>query len=307
MPSFVDWIVLGDFNLYHHPDDRNRPGADVADMYMFNEAIDKLGLIELPLKGHRFTWTNKQSPPLLEHLDWVFTSINWTLSYPTSEVSTLTMETSDHTPCLINISTTIPCASIFHFENYWLLHDDFLEQVQNRWSLPSHQLDPAKLITAKFKTLRGSLRQWKKNLCNLKQNIVNVKLVLNFLNMLEECRDLSLVEWNFRSLLEQRLIMLLKQQKAYWKQRSSFNWVTLGDASTKFFHAHATVKHRRNLITQLTNDSGQILFQHQEKADLIWETFKARLGTSTFIGVTFDVPSLLSTSEDLSSLIALFS
>jgi hypothetical protein len=89
-------------------------------------------------------------------------------------------------------------------------------------------------------------------------------------NFLEEFRDLSLVEWNFRNLLEDKLISLLKQQKAYWKQRGAIKWVTLGDASTKFFHAQATIKYRRNLITQLQDENGSVVTEHGNKANLIW-------------------------------------
>lgn len=74
MPDDINWIVVGDFNLYRSPNDRNKPGDDHSDMYLFNEAISALGLIELPLKGRRFTWSNKQRSPLLEHLSWFFTS-----------------------------------------------------------------------------------------------------------------------------------------------------------------------------------------------------------------------------------------
>lgn len=81
-----------------------------------------------------------------------------------------------------------------------------------------------------------------------------MKLVLDYINFLEDLRNLSLIEWNFRSLLEEKLISLLQQQKIYWKQRGALKWVTLGDANTKFFRANATVKYRRNLITQLTNE-----------------------------------------------------
>jgi endonuclease/exonuclease/phosphatase family metal-dependent hydrolase len=126
MADDVEWLVVGDFNLYRNPADRNRPEADIPEMLMFNEAISALGLIELPLKGQRFTWTNRQHPPLLERLDWFFTSANWTLSYPITSVSTLVMETSDHVPCLVSVSTAIPKGSIFRFENFWLQHDDFL-------------------------------------------------------------------------------------------------------------------------------------------------------------------------------------
>jgi hypothetical protein len=58
----------------------------------------------------------------------------------------------------------------------------------------------------------------------------------------------------------------VQQQKTYWKQRGHIKWVTLGDASTKFFHAHATVKYRRNFITQLKDDKGNFISDHNEKA-----------------------------------------
>lgn len=131
---------------------------------MFNAAISALGLVELPLKGKRFTWTNKQHPPLLERLDWFFTSASWTLSYPISEVSTLTMETSDHVPCLIKISTAIPKSHIFRFENYWLQREDFMQQVILGWQSNNLHIDAAKALTAKFKNLRKVLKEWKKTL-----------------------------------------------------------------------------------------------------------------------------------------------
>jgi len=126
MPVDVDWIVVGDFNLYRNLEDRNRLGVDFAEMLLFKEAVSKLGLVELPLRGQRFTWTNKQNPPLLEHLDWFFTSVSWTTVYPNSLITTLAMETSDHVPCLVTISIDIPKGHIFRFENFWLQHEDFL-------------------------------------------------------------------------------------------------------------------------------------------------------------------------------------
>jgi hypothetical protein len=126
-------------------------------------------------------------------------------------------------------------------------------------------------------------------LSNLKGTISNVKLVLTFINFLEEFRDLSLVEWNFRKLLEEKLISLLKQQKTYWKQRGAIKWVTLGDANTKFFHAQATIKYRRNVITQLQDEQGNIMTDHSRKTNLIWLAFKERLGTTNFSSINFDL------------------
>jgi hypothetical protein len=71
-----NWIFLGDFNFYRSLSNRNRPGGNLADTFIFNDAIGHLGLVELPLKGRAFTWSNMQSEPLLEQLDWFFTSPN---------------------------------------------------------------------------------------------------------------------------------------------------------------------------------------------------------------------------------------
>ena len=80
--------------------------------------IGHLGLVELPLKGHAFTWSNMQQDPLLEQLDWFFTSANWTLDYPNSLVLPLAKITSDHIHCKLLIGTSIPKANIFIFENF---------------------------------------------------------------------------------------------------------------------------------------------------------------------------------------------
>ena len=121
MPDNVEWLLVGDFNLYHNTEDRNRSGADFAEMLLFNEAISALGLVELSLKGQRYTWTNKQHPPLLERLGWFFTSTSWTSIYPNTVVSTLAMETLDHVPCLVTVCTDIPKGNIFQFENFRLI------------------------------------------------------------------------------------------------------------------------------------------------------------------------------------------
>lgn len=70
MPNSVDWLIVGDFNMYRNPEDRNREGANTHDMLNFNNAISSLGVVEIPLHGRKYTWTNKQHPPLLERLDW---------------------------------------------------------------------------------------------------------------------------------------------------------------------------------------------------------------------------------------------
>jgi len=79
------------------------------------------------------------------------------------------------------------------------------------------------------------------------------------------------------------------------------------DASTKFLHAHATIRFRKNLITHLENDSGVLVSDHQQKELLIWQSFKETLGVNGFTGVLFNLDNLLHNATDLSALIAPFS
>jgi hypothetical protein len=68
------WMIMGDFNLIRGPENRSRSGGDSNNMMNFNAIIQAHDLEEIPLKGREFTWSNMQDSPLLERLDWVFTS-----------------------------------------------------------------------------------------------------------------------------------------------------------------------------------------------------------------------------------------
>jgi hypothetical protein len=69
IPLGENWLVLGDFNFVRSHENRNKPRGDVHDMFMFNDIIGHLGLLELPIKGCAYSWSNMQNDPLLEQLD----------------------------------------------------------------------------------------------------------------------------------------------------------------------------------------------------------------------------------------------
>ena len=88
----------------------------------------------------------------------------------------------------------------------------------------------------------------------------------------------------------------------YWKQRGSTRWVTKGDASTKFFHANATIRHRKNLISCLENPAGIMHSSHHDKAQILWEAYKERLGHYEGITMQLNLDVLISSHPDVSSL-----
>lgn len=275
-------------------------------MLWFNEAISSLGIVEIPLHSRKYTWTIKQHPPLLERLDWFFTSMSQTTAYPITLAHPLTLETSYHWPCVTEIKTEISKGRVFRFENCWVLQESFMPLVEACSTSSNDLPDQAKNLIAKFKSLRGALRSWEKQLSRLKELIANVKLVLSFMEAIEERRDLSILKWNFKDLINEKLINLLHQQRFYWRQRSAIKWIKLGDENTSFFHANATIKHRKNLITSLMDFSGNLVHDHNLKANILWRIFRDRLGSSYFQGMLFDLPSLFGDSPDLLSLVEPF-
>lgn len=87
--------MVGDFNLIRSQHDRNKQAGSVSDMLLFNDLIQHLDLVDIAFEGRQYTWSNMQPDPLLEKLDWVFTSSSWTLSYPATKVVPLSRPVSD--------------------------------------------------------------------------------------------------------------------------------------------------------------------------------------------------------------------
>jgi hypothetical protein len=97
----------------------------------------------------------------------------------------------------------------------------------------------------------------------------------------------------------------LQWQKTYWKQRYTVRWTKLRDESTKFFHAAATERYRLNTITSLDTEEGRSVSTHQEKAAILWEEYKSRLGTTTETNMVFELQDLI-TQHNLEEIVTPF-
>jgi hypothetical protein len=127
-----------------------------------------------------------QTNPLLEQIDWFFTSVNWTSEYPNTVVKPLARTASDHVPCVVTIATSIPKARVFRFENYWVDLLGFVECVSEVWNKPTRRTSIARCISTKFKSLRHALKLWHTNLSTIKKLINDCNTVILFFDELEE-------------------------------------------------------------------------------------------------------------------------
>ena len=307
IPDSANWLVLGDFNFIRSTENRNLPGGDANDIFIFNEIIGHLGLLELPIKGRSFTWSNMQDNPLLEQLDWFFTSANWISCYPSTQVLPLARTASDHVPCVVAINTSIPKCNIFRFENYWVELQGFIDCVAASWSSTINKAHITVVIAAKFKSLRRDLKSWHMNVSKMKVLIAKCNRVVLILDCLEELRPLFRHEFNFRNLVKLHLEHLLHLQYLYWRKRCTIRSIKVGEENTKFFHALASERYRHNSIASLRLEDGSVVSDHEQMAAALWLNFKNRMGTSHGIEMCFDLSSILDRVEGLDSLTKVFS
>jgi hypothetical protein len=129
------------------------------------------------------------------------------------------MVPSDHCPCIVSISTQIPKNKIFRFENFWLKHPDFQNVLSQCWNEPVSDSDKAKVLTAKLKKLRKRLREWQASMINLKTLIANVRVIILFLEILADHRDLGLHEWNFKKNPRKTSSGFIREAKALLKTK----------------------------------------------------------------------------------------
>ena len=67
------------------------------------------------------------------------------------------------------------------------------------------------------------MKDWHAAKTGLKTLITNSRIVLQFIEVLGEYRDLSIEEWNFKESLKNHLLELLEQQRIYWKKGEQLN------------------------------------------------------------------------------------
>jgi hypothetical protein len=83
--------------------------------------------------------------------------------------------------------------------------------------------------------------------------------------------------------------------------------VQFGDENTKFFYAMASERYRKNVISQIVDNSGRMISDHTEKSALFYLEFKSRMGCSVPINLQFDLHNIVPRCGNLDHLCLPFS
>jgi hypothetical protein len=114
------------------------------------------------------------------------------------------------------------------------------------------------LIAEKLKETRRAFRNWKKHHSNLNQQENDCRLVINLLDQIEEHRFLLVPEARLRAVIVVVLSRTTHAKLLLWKQRAKIRAAVEGDENTRFFHACANQRRRKNKIQLIEHNDREI-------------------------------------------------
>ncbi|WOL04756.1 hypothetical protein Cni_G13478 [Canna indica] len=124
-------IAAGDFNVTLHNGERLNCVGDTTVSRSFSELIADTGLLDFPIFGNSYSWTNNQQPPTLAKLDRILINGNFATLFPLSVASSGNRRLSYHNPLFWHSSTRIDVMQKpFRIENGWLKVDQFPNIIQ---------------------------------------------------------------------------------------------------------------------------------------------------------------------------------
>jgi hypothetical protein len=119
-------VFWGRFQCGAVPSERSGIGAFSAAMEEFSEFIHGQSLVDIPLQGGQFTWSNNQ---VWSKIDRFLLSPEWEEHFPYVSQSRLPRLLSDHFPLMLDCGVQRERKGYFKFENMWLKSDGFVELV----------------------------------------------------------------------------------------------------------------------------------------------------------------------------------
>jgi hypothetical protein len=230
--ALVYW--RGDFNAtIFHSERSGRAGMRRA-ATEFADFIADQGLMDLPLAGGVYTWSNSMSR---SRLDRFLVSLEWEMSYPGLVQKKLLCVCSDHAPIILTRGSLQNRKRSFKFENMWLKEEGFVDKVRDWWGSFSFEGSPSFVLAKKLQALKGEIQKWNSEVFG---NVGARNKVwaeeLKLLDSYEEDRGLSEEEKERRRGLVSDLEASLLQEEICWRQKSRIRWLKEGDRCTKFFH-----------------------------------------------------------------------
>lgn len=167
-------FCMRDLNDIMHPYEKSGLGRpDLRRIHAFCDYVKQCGFLDLGYIGPAYTWTNRRhnSTPTFERLDRCLGNADWCTVYPNTMVYHLPMLRSNHAPILILLhSTRRQTNKPFHFENWWLMEQEYEQVAKTSW-----QRSTARPFHQKTKFLAQDLKRWHRTKPKLSDRLASIE------------------------------------------------------------------------------------------------------------------------------------
>jgi exonuclease III len=248
----VPWVVGGDFNMVRFPLERVGSNTFSPAMHDFSDFISVHGLVDMPMSGGNFTWTNNREVSSMSRLDrFLFTS-DWDEGFVNICQKRLIRLNSDHFPVLLECGVIRRERRPFRFENMWLRAEGFGDQVKSWWDSYSVTSTPSYVFAYKLKALKADLKIWNATeFGHISMQKQQLMAALREIDAMTDTRPLDVEEQGRREQTAIELDKVLLMEEISWRQKSRALWLKEGDKNSRFFHWVANSHRNVNTIGKL--------------------------------------------------------
>ncbi|KAG6706733.1 hypothetical protein I3842_07G236000 [Carya illinoinensis] len=270
----IPWCIGGDFNITRFPSEWSGVSNLGSAMADFSALLFDLNLVDLPLAGGDFTWSNERA---WSRLDRFVVSPFWETHFPNLCQKRLPRLCSDHFSILLDCGGLQEGRRYFKFENMWLKVDGFVEKIHSWWASYLFTGSPSFILAGKLKALNNDLRKWNLEVFgHIKDQRDKLFTELQQLDEREVDMTSSLEDRTRRLVVLAELEKITLMEEITWRQKSRALWLKEGDRSTKFFHRVAN-SHRRNNAIEVLHEEGRIISGRDEIKNHVVHSFEKLL------------------------------
>jgi hypothetical protein len=282
------WLCLGDFNeIVCMGEKTSKAARSYSQIRAFQSALSDSGLGDLGYKGPKFTWCNGREGCWnnKERLDRAVANAEWCSFFNLVNVEVLPRTCSDHSPILVSVSSTRevvwPKCKIFRFEAGWAKCKEQGEVIRKAWKPKLNSESPWITVKRNLKECTNALKLWASSQkISMEQKIELLQKQLSLIQMRGD--EVSLVE---EKRLKEELNNALDMEDLKWKQRAKINWIQYGDRNSKFFHAFASYRSKKNFISKVKDKNGSLCVTKDSIEEAFVSYFKELFSAGDHVAV----------------------
>jgi hypothetical protein len=126
-------------------------------MREFDDFLEELELIDLPLVGRRFTWFHPNGIAM-SRLDRILISSSYGDLWGDFLARVLDRDVADHCSLVLRYCADDWGPKPFRFNNFWLQHKDFIDVVTNAWNSTNVDGWMGHILNIKLRSIKGAIK-----------------------------------------------------------------------------------------------------------------------------------------------------